>query len=107
MASNFGGDANTVVGDTSYLKRVEETSLSRDSDYSPKYNRTSRHAANGKSRDDHNDFITLDYTIQERPFFIPIGVDGVIGALDKLDKQLLQVFVQYIPKATFVYSSPT
>lgn len=80
MASNYG-DANTVVGDTSYLKRADDT------DHSTKDKRL----AHGKSRSNHNDFITLDYTIDERPFFIPIGPDGVIEALNKLDKQLLQV----------------
>ena len=84
MASNFG-DANTVVGDTSYLKPVNETSF----DHSTKYKQ--RHATHSKSRSVQNDFITLDYTIEERPFFIPIGSDGVIGALTKLDNQLQQV----------------
>jgi len=88
MPSNFG-DASTIVGDTSYLKRLDETSLTKDPDHSIKYNQTSRH---GKSRSNRDDFIALDYGVQERPFFIPIGNDGVIGALDKLDKQLLQVF---------------
>jgi regulator of protease activity HflC (stomatin/prohibitin superfamily) len=86
MASNFG-DANTVVGDTSYLKRVDETSLNRDLDHSTKYK---QRATNSKSRSVQNDFITLDYAIEERPFLIPIGSEGVIGALSKLDNQLKQ-----------------
>jgi regulator of protease activity HflC (stomatin/prohibitin superfamily) len=86
MTSNFG-DANTVVGDTSYLKRVDETSLTKDSDYSTKYN---RHAAHGKGRSNPADFITLDYSLEERPFFIPIDKGGVIAALNKLDQQLIQ-----------------
>jgi hypothetical protein len=89
MTSNFG-DANTVVGDSFYLKqdlkRVDETSSNRDFDHSTKYKQ--RHATNSKSQ---NDFITLDYGIEERPFLIPIGSDGVIGALSKLDDQLKQV----------------
>jgi len=36
------------------------------------------------------DFLSLD-EIEERPFFIRIGQDGVIGALQKLDKQLVNV----------------
>ena len=87
MASNFG-DANTVVGDTSYLKRVDETSSNRDLDHSTKYK---QRATNSKSRSVQNDFITVDYTVEERPFFIPIGSEGVIGALSKLDNQLQQV----------------
>jgi hypothetical protein len=86
MTSNFG-DANTVVGDTSYLKRADETS--KDFDHSTKYKQ--RHATNNKSRSVQNDFITLDYAIEERPFFIPIGPEGIIGALTKLDNQLQQV----------------
>lgn len=86
MTSNFG-DANTVVGDTSYLKRVDEN---RDFDHATKYKQ--RHGNNTKSRSVHNnDFITLDYSLEERPFFVPIASDGVIGALTKLDNQLLQV----------------
>ncbi|KAG5353363.1 hypothetical protein C0989_007807 [Termitomyces sp. Mn162] len=43
-----------------------------------------------------NDFIaTTDYTLEERPFFFPIGKDGVIAALEKLDKQLVQVWFTY------------
>ncbi|KAF8803524.1 hypothetical protein BYT27DRAFT_7195359 [Phlegmacium glaucopus] len=81
MPSNFG-DASTVVGDTSYLKPPDDTTLAKDS---TRYN--SRH---GKNRSNRDDFITLDYGVEERPFFIPIGNDGVIEALNKLDKQLLQ-----------------
>jgi hypothetical protein len=88
MASNFG-DAKTVVGDTSYLKRVDEIS-----DHSTKYKQLN--ATNSKSRSVQNDFITLDYAIEERPFFIPIGSDGVIGALSKLDNQLKQVLTKLI-----------
>lgn len=93
MASNFG-DANTVVGDTSYLKRVDETSSNRDFDHSTKYKQ--RHATNSKSRSVQNDFITQDYAIEERPFLIPIGAEGVIGALSKLDDQLQQVLANLI-----------
>lgn len=85
MASNFA-DANTIVGDTSYLKRVDESF-----DHSTKHKQ--RHATNGKSRSDQNDFITLDYAIEERPFLIPIGSGGVIAALSKLDNQLQQVLI--------------
>ena len=92
MASNYG-DAVTVVGDTSYLKRVDETSSNRDLDHSTKYK---QRATNSKSRSVQNDFITVDYAIEERPFFIPISSDGVIGALSKLDNQLRQVLVNDI-----------
>lgn len=88
MTSNFG-DANTVVGDSSYLKRVDETSLNRDFDHSTKYKQ--RHATISKSQSVQNDFITLDYAIEERPFLVAIDSEGVIGALGKLDNQLKQV----------------
>ena len=100
MPSNFG-DANTVVGDTSYLSRVDELSLTKDSDHLTKYNQ--RHS---KSRSNRNDFITLDYAVEERPFFIPIGHDGVIGALNKLDNQLLQVCKQYNRARLFIHCFP-
>ncbi|KAF9442914.1 hypothetical protein P691DRAFT_809751 [Macrolepiota fuliginosa MF-IS2] len=32
----------------------------------------------------------MDYTLEERPFFVRIGKDGVIAALEKLDEQLVQ-----------------
>jgi regulator of protease activity HflC (stomatin/prohibitin superfamily) len=35
-----------------------------------------------------NDFITTDYVPEERPFFVLIGKDGIIAALEKLDRQL-------------------
>ncbi len=38
-----------------------------------------------------DDFITVDYTFEERPFFVPIGKDGILGALQKLDTQLRNV----------------
>ncbi|KAF8162959.1 hypothetical protein B0H34DRAFT_301492 [Crassisporium funariophilum] len=86
MASNFG-DNSTVVGD----KRNDEVSFTKDSDY-PTKPAHPRHNATGKSRTQGqaSEFVaTIDYTVEERPFFIPIGKDGVIGALEKLDRQLL------------------
>lgn len=38
-----------------------------------------------------DDFISVDYTFEERPFFVPIGKDGILGALEKLDRQLRNV----------------
>ncbi|KAF8969857.1 hypothetical protein BDZ97DRAFT_2055545 [Flammula alnicola] len=53
--------------------------------HSPTKPQPSRHGFTSKSP---NDFTTVDYTVEERPFFIPIGKDGVIAALEKLDQQL-------------------
>lgn len=45
----------------------------------------------GKGRDYASEFVaTKDYTLEERPFFVRIGKDGVIAALEKLDQQLVQ-----------------
>ena len=50
-----------------------------------------------KARVPHeSEFTTVDYNIEERPFFIPIGKAGVIAALEKLDRQLLDVRIQYL-----------
>lgn len=82
MSSNFG-DNSTVVGDPAY-KRTGESTSKESSPHLGGF-----HTSTGKSR--MNEFTTVDYTIQERPFFIPIGKDGVIAALEKLDKQLQDV----------------
>ena len=83
MTSNYG-DASTVVGDAPY-KRPE--SLGKDSDY-PIKPQASRGQAKAAPR---LEFTTTDYTLEERPFFVPIGKDGVIAALEKLDGQLRAV----------------
>ncbi|KAF9475052.1 hypothetical protein BDN70DRAFT_884159 [Pholiota conissans] len=83
MASNFG-DNSTVIGDAAY-KRPEERFSGKESPPPPKA-QTSSQGFTGKTR--MNDFTTVDYTVEERPFFIPIGPDGVIAALEKLDRQL-------------------
>jgi hypothetical protein len=38
-----------------------------------------------------DDFISVDYALEERPFFVPIGKDGIVAALQKLDRQLKNV----------------
>ena len=41
-----------------------------------------------------NDFVrAADYMLEEREFFVSIGKDGLIAALQKLDKQLEDVCV--------------
>ena len=66
------------------------------------------HNRNGKARiDEEPDFIksahpkglstnfaaAVDYMEEERPFFVKIGKDGLIAALQKLDRQLRSVRV--------------
>jgi regulator of protease activity HflC (stomatin/prohibitin superfamily) len=41
-----------------------------------------------KKHGDHDFVISSDYSLEERPFFVNIGKDGLIGALQRLDKQL-------------------
>ncbi|KIM48886.1 hypothetical protein M413DRAFT_438059 [Hebeloma cylindrosporum] len=86
MASSNFGDNSTVVGDLSY-KRQDETFSKEPSPHKPS---TSRTGVTSKGPM-HNEFTSsTDYTLEERPFFIPITKDGVIAALNKLNKQLVQ-----------------
>ena len=67
------------VGDADYL--------TADSSSSPKkYQPTTF-----KNARDKNFVETADYLATERPFFVAIGKDGLIAALQKLDAQLRQV----------------
>lgn len=89
MPSNFG-DTSTVVGETSYQtngpfgKNPKSDSPEKPSDR--------RHNALGKGPvTPGSEFVaTMDYTIENRPFFVPIGKGGVIVALEELDRQLQQ-----------------
>jgi hypothetical protein len=83
MPSNFG-DNSTVVGDAAYKQFNGKESPP------PAKAQISTQGFTGKTR--MSEFTTVDYTVEERPFFIPIGKDGVIAALEKLDRQLQEVF---------------
>lgn len=87
------GDNATVVDDSAPYKGLDDT-FSKSSGSQPPKNK-SRIAFTGKARAGHieSEFTTVDYNIEERPFFIPIGKAGVIDALEKLDRQLLDVRV--------------
>lgn len=53
---------------------------------------TTTHEMPAKHQPIPNDFVrAADYSLEERPFFVIIGHDGLIGALQKLDKQLTEV----------------
>ncbi|PPQ64648.1 hypothetical protein CVT26_002738 [Gymnopilus dilepis] len=84
MSSNFG-DYSTVVGDPVDRRADDIPSKASSSPVKAHTSRFQTHT--GKSR--MSEFTTVDYTIQDRPFFVPIGKDGVIAALEKLDSQLL------------------
>ena len=81
------GDANTVVGDSTF-KHQEESPFRDDLVKGPA---TTYARATGLPRQTPNNFVTTDYNLKERPFFVPIGNGGVLAALEKLDQQLFQV----------------
>ncbi|KAF8892638.1 hypothetical protein BD779DRAFT_1200154 [Infundibulicybe gibba] len=86
--SHSVADNTTIVGDMSYQRDVREGS-SKDSGSGPR--RTGDGYGKAGKQKIGNDFVaTVDYTLEDRPFFVSIGKDGVIGALEKLDQQLLQ-----------------
>ncbi|KAL0566157.1 hypothetical protein V5O48_015863 [Marasmius crinis-equi] len=74
MSSVTGG--STIVGDREYLAPLPSSK---------------KPSTSGKRKDPASSvFVTSDYSLEDRPFFVPIGKDGVITALQKLDKQLKQ-----------------
>jgi len=75
------GDNSTVVGDATVRKDPREDLFLKEE------------PRGGKAKQKSvNDFVTADdYTLEDRPFFVTIGKDGLIGALQKLDKQLVDV----------------
>lgn len=76
------GDNTTVVGERDAFKR-ERKEYSKDRNYPSS---GPSHAPADKA------FLhTVDYTLEERPFFVPIGKGGLIAALQRLDKQLIEV----------------
>lgn len=97
--SNFG-DNSTVVGDPSY--KLQDDTLTKEP--SPHKPSTSRTGVTSKGRK-HNEFTSsTDYTLEERPFFVPITKDGVIVALNKLNKQLVEVCLIFVNLHRILYS---
>ncbi len=80
MTSHYG-DVSTVIEEPIF-NRDEESSI-KDPSKSVVFKRA------GIPKD--SAFTTTDYTLQERPFFVPIGTGGILVALQKLDGQLLNV----------------
>lgn len=81
MTSNFGDV--TVVGDAPF--KHSESPFNIDILKGPNT------AKIGLPKKPRSEFTTTDYTLQERPFFVPIGAGGLLAALQKLDRQLLNV----------------
>jgi hypothetical protein len=81
-------DADTVVGGPSYpvkhrgLKKSDPIDESFDS---------SNSTPPRKGVSLHEFSKTADYALEERPFFVPVGKDGIIAALEKIDRQLRNV----------------
>jgi len=87
---NFG-DSSTVYGDRTIVNEDHDATLRHKEDFSPiKEYEGSKRAGKAKA----SQFVTADYELEDRPFFIPIGKDGLVAALQKLDKQLVDVSPQ-------------
>ena len=80
-------DGTTVIGGP--MSNVGDMSYMNDS--FPKKPSTYGKSSSVPGPSSKNLFETADYFDTERPFFIPIGKDGLIVALQKLDVQLRNV----------------
>ncbi|PPR04948.1 hypothetical protein CVT24_010406 [Panaeolus cyanescens] len=80
MTSNFG-EASTVVDHPPYLGKRPEEPFSKENHATVEFPTPAISAADMA-------FTTSDYSLHDRPFFVPIGKHGVIAALEKLDQQL-------------------
>lgn len=81
-------DGSTVVGG-SVANRKELLRERNDAFPAKPYSPTTNGISKAKTVG--NDFSTADFAIEDRPFFVPIGKEGVTAALQILDKQLQQV----------------
>ncbi|THU99362.1 hypothetical protein K435DRAFT_719810 [Dendrothele bispora CBS 962.96] len=86
---NFG-DSSTVYGDRSTVVNEEHDVTYRHKDESA--HSPSKRAGKAKA----SGFVTADYQLEDRPFFVPIGKDGLVAALQKLDKQLVESGRQHL-----------
>lgn len=81
-------DADTVIGGPSYP--VKHRGLKKSDPIDESFDSTnSTHPRKGVSLHDFSK--TADYALEERPFFVPVGKDGIIVALEKIDRQLRNV----------------
>ena len=87
-SSTTAGDNTTVVAGPSESGGKRRAYLSDEHSVSD----TTKHEKHTTEKQIPNDFVrAADYALEDRQFFVVIGHDGLIGALQKLDKQLLQV----------------
>lgn len=86
--STVYADGNTIVGDDHFADHLKPSG-NNIKDVGPRAGTVIGKSVQPKST---NDFVaTTDYTLEERSFFVPIGKNGLISALEKLDQQLIQV----------------
>lgn len=84
-------DGTTVVVGPASIANRKELSRERSDDFPAKpYPPITNGVSKAKAASGH-DFSKADFPIEDRPFFVPVGKDGITAALQKLDKQLQQV----------------
>lgn len=81
------GDNTTVIGDNGTLRK------DRDDFVNMKEFHPVASASSTQSKPNFgSDFVTaVDHAAEGRPFYIPIDKNGLIAALEKLDRQLIEV----------------
>lgn len=100
MSLHFA-DASTVVGD--------DNSREQQDFMKPKYKETTapNPAASSSSKRVGKPFMNdIESGLEERPFFVRIGKDGLIAALQKLDKQLKEVCCSEDFQRHIIWQSP-
>ncbi len=96
-------DTTTIVGDRDTFRKEQELSLHpKDTSHASTFGK--RRAPSHPDSTEDRFATTLDYMSEDRPFFVKIGKEGLIAALDKLDRQLVQVsmllYLSYISTYT-------
>ena len=88
---NFADGATVVAGPVS-IANHKELSRERSHDFPAKpYSVAVVDGLSKAKTVSGNDFSKADFAIEDRPFCVPVGKDGITAALQKLDKQLQQV----------------
>ncbi|KAH0830485.1 hypothetical protein J3R83DRAFT_1935 [Lanmaoa asiatica] len=87
--------ATTVVAGPASIVNRKELSRERSDDFPAKPYSSITNGVS-KARTVGHDFSRAEFAIEDRPFFVPIGKDGVTAALQRLDKQLQQHPVSWI-----------
>lgn len=80
---SIADNTTVVAGPSSVVDRKDISHYQSDSSKSQPSQHHKRAA---------NDFVrAVDYTMENRQFFVPVGHDGLISALQKLDQELQNV----------------